>query len=66
MKAHKEQKRKEAEERNSKWAALTYEDQISYLDKTFGLGRGAAKQRIKIAHQIAFRDSKPNKKGKKK
>lgn len=52
MKASKEQRRHAAEERNAKWAALSYKEQIAYLDKMFGKDKGAAKQRLKIAKQI--------------
>ena len=52
MKVGKEQKRREAEERNAKWAALSFDKQIAYLDKMFGKDKGAAKQRLKIAKQI--------------
>ena len=50
-------KRIEAEERNAKWQALSFEQQIASLDKTFGKDKGAAKQRTKIARQIATRDA---------
>ncbi len=48
MKANKEQKRKEAEERNAKWASLSYEEQLSQINNLFGVDRGATKQRAKI------------------
>ena len=57
-------KRAEAEERNAKWAALTFEAQIAQLDKTFGKGKGATKQRLKIAEKIKIRDAASNKKKK--
>jgi len=55
----KEQKRNEAIARNEKWAALTFEQQLESLDKTFGKDKGATKQRLKIAKKIAKRDEKP-------
>lgn len=56
MKATKEQKRKEAEERNAKWASLTYEEQLTQINTLFGVDRGATKQREKIAKLVAIRD----------
>jgi len=44
----KEQKQKEAIERNEKWAALSFQAQLDYLDGMFGKDKGAAKQRAKI------------------
>jgi len=53
----KDRKRSEAEARNAAWAALSFEDQLASLDKTFGKGNGAAKQRAKIASKISARDA---------
>lgn len=50
-------KRAEAEERNAKWQALSFEQQLANLDKSFGKNKGAAKQRLKIARQISARDA---------
>ena len=58
-------KRAEGEKRNAKWQALTFEQQLTSLDKTFGKGKGATKQRVKIARQITVRDAKSVKKAKK-
>jgi len=58
MKASKEQKRKEAEERNAKWAALSYEEQLEHINSVFGVDRGATKQRAKIAKLMKLRDEK--------
>jgi len=48
MNARKEQRYKEALIRNEKWAALSFQQQLDSLDKTFGVDLGAAKQRAKI------------------
>jgi len=62
----KEQKRKEAVERNAKWAALSYEEQLQQINDLFGVDRGATKQRAKIAKLMKLRDeqSKPKSKPK--
>jgi len=52
MNANKERKRKEAEARNTKWASYSYTEQIQMLDDTFGVGKGASKQRAKIAKKM--------------
>jgi len=58
----KEQKQKEAQERNEKWAALSYEEQLNQINTLFGVDRGATKQRAKIAKLMAIRDEqKPQK-----
>ncbi|MEA1980883.1 MAG: hypothetical protein U9N54_07915 [candidate division Zixibacteria bacterium] len=61
----KELKNQEAVARNSKWEALSFENQLEALDNTFGKDQGAAKQRAKIANKIQIRDSASKKKGKK-
>jgi len=61
----REQKNKEAIERNSKWEALSFEQQLQSLDQTFGKDQGAVKQREKIMKKIQVRDSASKKKGKK-
>ena len=66
MKAGKEQRRSEAEERNAKWAALSFDKQIAYLDNMFGKDLGAAKQRLKIAKQKEIAANASVKKTKKK
>ena len=66
MKATKEQKRREAEERNAAWAALTFEQQLESLDRAFGEGKGATKQRVKIHEKIQLRDAQPEPKKNKK
>lgn len=66
MKATKEQKRREAEERNAAWAVLTFEQQLESLDRAFGVGKGATKQRAKIAKKIELRDTQPEPKKSKK
>ena len=57
-----EQKHNEAKTRNDKWAALSFEAQIKYLDTTFGEGVGSMKQRKKIAEKIKIRDASSKKK----
>jgi hypothetical protein len=52
MEAHRMKKQREAIERNDRWAALTFVQQIAELDKTFGVGQGAQKQRAKIAAKM--------------
>ncbi len=61
-----ETKRSEAEARNTQWAALSFEKQLSHLDSMFGKGKGGSKQRLKIAAKIKIRDAAPTKKAKKK
>lgn len=65
MKASKDQKRREAEQRNAKWAALSFDEQIAYLDKLFGKDQGAAKQRAKIAKRMEITANASAKKVKK-
>lgn len=45
----KEIKRKEADERNAKWAAKSPQEQLAHLDS---LGLKATKQRAKIAKKL--------------
>ena len=45
----KAEKRREAEARNAKWAALSPKEQLAHLDQ---LGVTATKQRAKIAKKI--------------
>lgn len=59
-------RRQEAETRNAAWAAKSYEQQLAALDSLFGAGKGAAKQRAKIARQISVRDNKNQNNKKKK
>lgn len=49
----KDRRRKEAEERNARWAALTPAEQLAELDKRFGAGIGATKQRARLNTLIA-------------
>lgn len=44
-------RREEAEARNKAWASKSLDEQIAHLDSLFGEGKGAMKQRIKIARQ---------------
>jgi len=48
----KQQRQKEAQERNAHWASLTPEEKIASLDRRLGSGRGAKKQRLKIQREI--------------
>jgi len=48
----KDERRKVAEERNAQWASLTPQQQIAELDKRFGAGNGAKKQRARLAKKI--------------
>jgi hypothetical protein len=50
--ADRQRRREEAEVRNSKWAALTPQQQLDSLDTTFGKDLGCAKQRAKIQKKI--------------
>lgn len=49
----KEERRKDAERRNSHWQSLSLAEQLAELDKRFGEGCGAQKQRAKISKWIA-------------
>jgi hypothetical protein len=46
------ERRKEADQRNRNWQSLSLLDQIAALDKRFGKGLGAQKQREKINQLI--------------
>ena len=62
MNASTSTKREQAEARNAKWAAKSFDEQIAYLDNLFGKGKGAAKQRAKIAKQMEVAAVAPAKK----
>ncbi len=47
-----ETKRKEAQERNAKWAALSVREQLAALDRRFGEGQGAKKQRARLEAKL--------------
>jgi hypothetical protein len=49
--AKREQKKKEAEERQQARAARTPEQQIARLDKMFGKGKGAERERARLLGQ---------------
>ena len=51
--ADKQRKREEAEERNARWAALSYKDQLASLDRRLGKGQGARKQRKRILEKMS-------------
>jgi len=48
----KDLRRREAEERNKAWSGLTHTQQLAALDLRFGEGKGATKQRARIAKAI--------------
>lgn len=48
----REEKREAAEKRNAEYAALTPAEQLKLLDARLGPGKGATKQRAKLAKQI--------------
>ena len=50
--ADRDRRREEAEARNAIWAALTPQQQLTELDKRFGVGKGATKQRAKLAKKL--------------
>lgn len=52
------ERRAKAEEIVAGWQSLSYEDQLKTLDRRFGKGVGATKQRAKIAKRIEERDAK--------
>lgn len=47
--AKKQRKREEAEVRNEAWRQLSPQEQLAELDKRFGKGKGATKQRKRLA-----------------
>lgn len=52
MHAEKQRRHVEALERNAKWDKLSPKQQLEQLDKRFGLGLGAKKQRDRLAEKI--------------
>ena len=68
----KQIKQTEAIVRNEVWAKLTYEQQLTDLDKRLGKGIGAKKQRARIQYKIdnpqieVQREKKAKKRGKNK
>lgn len=47
-KLRREERRKDAEQRNTAWNNLTPQQQLAALDSRLGAGQGAQKQRAKI------------------
>ncbi len=45
----KEARRNQAKERNAEWAKLTPKQQLAALDQRFGEGKGASRQRKRLA-----------------
>ena len=43
-----ERKRREADERNASWAAMSTADKLAELDARLGYGMGAVKQRTRL------------------
>lgn len=54
----KEQKRNECVARIEKWQQLTPEEQLKELDRRLGAGKGAKKQRAKLAALLPVQDVK--------
>lgn len=48
----RERRREEAIQRNAKWAVLTPQQQLEVLNKNFGDGLGAKKQRAKLTKKL--------------
>ena len=49
----KARKRAEGEARLAIWTAKSPTEQLAYLDNLFGKGKGASKQRAKLAKKLA-------------
>ena len=49
----KETKRREAAARNEAWQKLSAKQQLAALDKRFGKGKGATKQRARINERLS-------------
>ena len=47
----KAEKRKEAKKRNAAWAKLSRKEKIASLDRRLGRGKGAKRQREKLAEK---------------
>jgi hypothetical protein len=58
-KANKERKRVEAKERQAAYNKLSASEKIDVLDKVFGQGLGATRQRVKLAAAIVSEQQKP-------
>jgi hypothetical protein len=50
--ARREQKRESAKSRQIQYASLNPKEKLTQIDKMFGIGKGAKKQRAKINEQI--------------
>jgi len=50
--AAKKQRRKEAEERQKAYDNLTTQQKLDRLDKKFGKGKGAAKERARLEKKL--------------
>ena len=50
------ERRKAAELRQEERAKLTPQQQLAKLDKMFGDGQGAARERVRLQKQIKFND----------
>jgi hypothetical protein len=50
--ANQNRRRREADERNAAWRALTPKEQLETLDRRHGKGLGAKRQRERIAAQM--------------
>jgi len=61
---HLKQKRERAQKVQEHWASLTTAQKIADLDRRLGKGKGAKKQRARLAAQLeAEKTEKPKKKG---
>ena len=65
MPKSKLEKQTQAEERAKARAKRSHKDQVSHLDSLFGSGKGAAKERAKLADRIE-RERKPKEEGEEK
>ena len=52
-------RREEAEDRQIKYNVLTLEQRVAMIDKIFGPGKGATRQRAKLAKQILAASKTP-------
>jgi hypothetical protein len=60
-KVDRDARRKAAETRNAERAARTPQQQLQQLDMLFGAGKGAVRERARLANQIATPAKEPKK-----
>jgi hypothetical protein len=58
----REQRFREAQERQEAYDAMTTIEKINYLNAKFGLDKGAKRERLRLAARLAIENSKPKKK----